>query len=397
MPGVANRHLAAMNHSVRRWLRILTPRLVILCALLAGISRAWAHKPSDSYLTLWVEADRINAQWDIALRDLDIVVGLDENYDGAITWGELQNKQKEVDAYALERLGIRVDGIVCAPRVTKHEVASHVDGAYTVIHFTLDGLAAPRKLEVNYRLFADVDPQHCGMTRVVQGEKTRTAIFSPANPSQEFDLATASRAREFATFVGQGVWHIWIGYDHILFLVALLLPAVLRREGGRWVAETGFRPALVNVVKIVTAFTLAHSITLSLAALEIIKAPSRVVESIIAASVVVAALNNLVPFFRDKVWLVVFAFGLIHGFGFANVLTDLGLAKGSLALCLVGFNVGVELGQLSIVAVVLPVAYALREKWAYQKLALGAGSAAIILVAGAWMVERVFDLKFMPF
>jgi hypothetical protein len=386
-----------MNHPVRSWLHFIPLRLVILCALLAGVPRAWAHKPSDSYLTLWVEADRINAQWDIALRDLDIVIGLDENYDGAITWGELQNRQKEVDAYALERLGIRVDGIVCAPRVTKHEVASHVDGAYTVIHFTLDGLAPPQTLEMNYRLFADVDPLHCGMTRVVQGEKTQTAIFSPANPTQKFDLASAIPAREFATFVRQGVWHIWIGFDHILFLVALLLPSVLRREGGRWVAEAGFRPVLINVVKIVTAFTLAHSITLSLAALEVIKAPSRVVESVIAASVVVAALNNLVPLFREKVWLVVFAFGLIHGFGFANVLTDLGLSKGSLALCVVGFNVGVELGQLSIVGVMLPVAFALREKWAYQKLALGGGSAAIIVVASAWMVERVFDLKFMPF
>ncbi len=375
----------------------LSPLLLTLFLACLACPRALAHKPSDSYLTLSVEAGRVNCQWDVALRDLDYVIGLDDNYDGAITWGELQKHQNDVDAYVLARLGIRVDGIVCAPRVTKHEVATHVDGTYTAISFTLDGVGAPNVIEVNYRLFAEVDPMHRGLLKITQGPKTQTAIFGPDNATQKFELTASARFQEFLAFVRQGIWHIWEGIDHVLFLVALLLPSVLRREGNGWVAVPEFKQAFVNVVKIVTAFTVAHSITLSLAALGVVHAPSRLVESVIAASVVVAALNNIVPFFRDKAWVVVFAFGLVHGFGFANVLFDLGISHGNLALTLLGFNVGVEIGQLAIVGVVLPAAFAARRLWLYHGFTLRAGSCAIMAIAGLWMVERAFDLKFMPF
>ena len=157
-----------------------------------------------------------------------------------------------------------------------------------------------------------------------------------------------------------------------------------------------FRPAFISVLKIVTAFTVAHSLTLSLAALDILRLPSRFVESVIAASVALAALNNLWPWFRGKGWLVAGGFGLIHGFGFANALADLGLASGTLALALVGFNAGVELGQLAIVAVFLPVAFAVRRSWFYQTVTLKLGSAVVILIATTWMVERMFGLTLMP-
>jgi hypothetical protein len=150
-------------------------------------------------------------------------------------------------------------------------------------------------------------------------------------------------------------------------------------------------------LKIVTAFTLAHSITLTLATLGVISLPSRWVESIIAASVVIAALNNIYPLFRERRWMMAFLFGLIHGFGFATVLSDLGLPKSALALALVGFNVGVEAGQLAIVAAFLPVAFYLRHTMLYRKVILLGGSALIALLASAWLVERAFNMKFLPF
>src|SRR5207249_427471 len=174
-------------------------------------------------------------------------------------------------------------------------------------------------------------------------------------------------------------WHIWLGFDHILFLLALLLPSVLRRGPGGWEVVDGFRPALIKMLKIVTAFTVAHSITLSLATLGILRLPARLVESAIAASVILAAVNNIRPIFPHRGWMVAFAFGLIHGFGFANVLADLGLAKETLALALVGFNLGVEIGQLAIVTAFLPIAFSLRESWVYQKLTFRFGSAMIAL------------------
>jgi hypothetical protein len=197
-------------------------------------------------------------------------------------------------------------------------------------------------------------------------------------------------------YVHEGIWHIWLGYDHVLFLIALLLPAVLRRAEGRWEPTPDFLSAFWDVLAIVTAFTIAHSITLGLAATGLIALPSRLVESAIAASVVFAGISNLYPVLVQRRWLVAFLFGLIHGFGFATVLRDLGLPRGSLALSLVSFNLGVEVGQLAIVAVFLPLAYYLRNSWTYQRLILVSGSLCIVVLACAWLIERTLDLKLLP-
>jgi hypothetical protein len=184
---------------------------------------------------------------------------------------------------------------------------------------------------------------------------------------QRFELGENDHLRQFIDYIAHGVWHIWIGFDHLLFLLSLLLPAVLIRVDGGWTGAARFRDALWDVVKVVSAFTLAHSITLTLAALDVIQLPSRWVESAIAASVIVAALNNLVVMAGASRWLFAFAFGLIHGFGFASVLADLGLPQNALLLALVAFNLGVELGQLAIVALFLPLAWGVRNQWIYRR------------------------------
>jgi hypothetical protein len=149
------------------------------------------------------------------------------------------------------------------------------------------------------------------------------------------------------------------------------------------------------VAKVVTAFTVAHSITLALAVLDIYNPPSRWVESLIALSVIVAAANNLHPLMTEDRWKMTFAFGLVHGFGFASVLKDLGLSRGGLVSSLLGFNLGVELGQLAVVAVVLPLAWWSRNTRFYQRWVLRGGSCVIIVLAGIWLAERVFDLKLL--
>ena len=193
--------------------------------------------------------------------------------------------------------------------------------------------------------------------RLEVGGGTRTAIFSPETAQQTFKLARPSPWKQFLDYLATGVEHIWKGYDHILFSLSLLLPSVVVRGKNRWVPIEGFRAAVIDVLKIVTAFTVAHSITLSLATLQVVSLPARISKSAIAMSVVLAALNNLFPIIRGRRWVVAFCFGLIHGFGFASVLTDLGLPSGVLALALVGFNLGVEVGQIAIVAIFLPAAY----------------------------------------
>lgn len=358
---------------------------------------AWSHKPSDSYLTFSVRDNTIAGQWDIALRDLDYAIGMDTNGDAEITWGEVKAKQSEIAAYAMSRLQLSTAGQNCPASVTEHLIDDHTDGAYAVLRFTVSCPVALEKLKAHYALFFDIDPQHKGLLRLQYGGTSSVAIFSPEKPTQEFTLNNPGKLSQFLDYAREGIWHIWVGYDHILFLLALLLPAVVVRQGKKWQAVTAFKPAFWSVLKIVTAFTLAHSITLTMATLGFISLPSRWVESIIAASVVVAALNNIYPLFRERRWMMAFGFGLIHGFGFASVLADLGLPREVLALALVGFNLGVEAGQLVIVAGFLPTIFLLRNTWLYQRIILLGGSIVIAGLALIWLVERAFVLKVMPF
>jgi hypothetical protein len=218
-------------------------------------------------------------------------------------------------------------------------------------------------------------------------------IFGAESHRQSIGGAETGAFEQLRQYVRDGVWHIWLGFDHILFLLSLLLPAVLLRREGSWLPARSFRAVAIDVAKIVTSFTVAHSITLTLATLSVLTPDSRWIESGIALSVVLAALNNVFPVVRHGRWVAAFGFGLIHGFGFASALKDLGLPTGSLVLSLFGFNVGVEVGQLAIVALFLPMAFGLRHTWAYRRALLGGGSIAIAAIAGAWLIERAFHVS----
>jgi hypothetical protein len=322
---------------------------------------------------------------------------LDSNGDAEITWGEVKAKHAEIAAYAFSHLHLAADGVACPLKVSEHLIDDHTDGAYAALRFGADCPSTIHQLALQYTLFHDIDPQHKGLLRLEYQGETNAAIFAPETSKQSFTLAEPDKVGQFINYAREGVWHIWIGFDHILFLIALLLPAVVVREGRHWQAVRQFKPAFWSVLKIVTAFTLAHSITLSLATLGLVSLPSRWVESTIAASVVIAALNNIFPLFRERRWMMAFVFGLIHGFGFASVLADLGLPQDALVLALVGFNVGVEAGQLAIVALFLPVTFLIRHTAFYRRLILGAGSALIVALALIWFAERAFNLKLMTF
>ncbi|HMS84848.1 MAG TPA: HupE/UreJ family protein [Nitrospira sp.] len=371
------------------------PVLMIIVFLFLTVP-AWAHKPSDSYLSLSIQNNNVVGQWDIALRDLDNAIGLDSNGDGQITWGEVRGKHDEISAYALSHLTLSTDIGTCSAEVQDQLIDDHTDGAYSVLRFRADCGQTIQRLHADYRLLFELDAQHKGLLRLTEGGQTSTAIFSQSQPVQEFALAERSVWSQSHQFIHEGIWHIWLGFDHVLFLLALLLPAVLVRTEGKWQAAGAFQGVCWNVVTIVTAFTVAHSLTLSLAALDVVRLPSRLVESTIAASVVLAGLGNLYPMMTSRRWMVAFGFGLIHGFGFAAVLTDLGLPQDSLLLSLVSFNIGVELGQLAIVAAFLPFAYLLRRSWSYPRLVLTGGSLAVIAIALVWFTERAFDLQLFP-
>jgi hypothetical protein len=379
-------------------------KAIVALLLLVLMAPAFAHKPSDSYLTLRMDGNRIEGRWDIALRDLDLALGLDGDGDGRLTWDELRARHGAIEAYALSRLSIAAGGAPCVLSAGSQQVDTHTDGAYTVLPLHGTCAVEPVELTIAYRLFGDTDAQHRGLLRIEHGiggeggvDKAGTAILGGERPVQVVPLDRAGGATQFLAYVRHGTWHIWIGTDHVLFLVSLLLPAVLVRRDGAWQHVPAFRGAATDVLKTVTAFTLAHSLTLALAALGVVAPPSRWVESAIAASVAIAALNNVWPVVPGPRWAAAFLFGLVHGFGFAGVLADLGLPRGALAASLFGFNLGVELGQLAIVAAVLPLAFALRATRAYRRVLLPAGSLAIAMVAFVWLGERAFDLPASTF
>ncbi len=396
--------------------------LLAAASLLGGIALpAQAHKSSDAYLFFDQQPDRTTLRWDIALRDLDLVLPLDADGNRDLTWGEIRAAWPRIDTLALASLA--VPG--CRFELTGHALEQRNDGAYAVLLMSAPCQVTP-KASIGYSLFASVDPTHRGIVRhTVAGAAPTLRMLVPAAipatipavalpvpapaaasvpasvaPTSAAEVASAEPTDPHTpSFIGEGVHHILTGYDHLLFLLCLLLPSVLQRRSGppaAWAAVAGWRQALLPVAKTVTLFTLAHSVTLALAALGWVKLSPSFVEPAIAATIMLAAFDNLRPLLlRWRGW-VTFCFGLIHGFGFAGVLGELQLPPAQFGWALFQFNLGLELGQLTLVLAVVPLLYALRRRPAYVPLVLRTGSGLALLMALVWLVERTSDWRLLP-
>jgi len=399
--------------------------LLLLCG---GTLPAMAHRANDAWLQLTVTNQSITLQLDLPLRDLDAVLGLDTSDDGNLTWGELRRREGHLNEYITRHVTLTNthEKMLLVPEPLR--LVNHEDVMCASLLYTAESTRPFTHLTLTYRCLFDLDPQHRALVQAVWAGASValttsnamtlplstdhfTGLLSPAEPSVTFfQRGTESESTRGAqSFFWEGVHHIGSGYDHLLFLTALLLPSVLRRTPDGWQAAKSFREALTAVVQVVTAFTIAHSLTLAAAAAGVARPPSRLIESAIAASVLYAALINLrsrssavsAPGAGVEIgWrrvTVPFVFGLIHGFGFANALGELGLTGIALALPLLGFNLGVEAGQLAGVAVFFPIAFALRTTTAYRRGVLPVGSILIALIATAWLIDRAFALGRMPF
>jgi len=382
----------------RAWPDIL-PLVLGLCLLFALIFRSNAHAPSDTYLWLTLTGTNLTGEWRVAVRDLQHALGVDKLDFEATRLQELHLREEALAIDTLSGLKVLLDGQLLALTLTDQERQSRPNGDELLLRFRSEPwITKPLKFAVDAKVLFNLDPTLRCILHVQSWSKSVDSILDANSAGLSMTLSEPpSNGRQLLTFIWRGMEHIWTGYDHILFLIALLLPAVLRWHEQKWDGASAFRPVIVNVLKIVTAFTVAHSITLALASLKIVTLPTRWVESVIAASVILAAANNLIPLFRERSWMVAFGFGLVHGFGFASALTEAGLPTGGLVMALIGFNVGVEIGQLAIVSIFIPAAYQVRQTLGYRFLALRAGSVDVMLVAAVWMAERMFDFKVLPF
>jgi hypothetical protein len=358
-----------------------------------------AHTLGESYLYLQIYPDHISGRFEIALSDLNSALGF-AGTDLEVTEQNLDERAGYLKNYYHQHVSISSDRGPVEIDFGPHGFLGS-RGGFVLLPFEFGGIdGAPETLTIDYSILFDNEPGHRGFLLVEHNWATGTfanenqisLVFSPSSRRQDFDLTSSGRWLGFTAIVGLGMEHIWMGLDHVMFLIALLLPAVLRREHGEWSSVDSFAAAFWNVVKIVSAFTVAHSITLSLAALDLVRLPERLVEVAIAVSIAAAAAEILFPLFRQRTWLIVFGFGLFHGFGFAGALSEMGVLGENLGISLLAFNLGVEIGQIVIVTVAFPVLFMMRRLGLYRRLALPAAAVVMILISGAWIVERAFDI-----
>ena len=392
--------------------------LCLFLALFLLPALAGAHKPETSYLYLTIRKEQIVGRVEINDADLERVlkVELPENP----TEEDLAPYLDRIHAYITER--VRLSSGTKRYRLdwTKTEVLDLDEAEYDYnvgrFYYTLAGLdgAVPDDLDIQYTILFDEHREHNGAViidqnwkaGIISNETNLSATFNPSSTTTSLDLTDGSVWTGFWAMVKSGMWHIYIGLDHILFIVALILPSVVRRkknvlpsaeitskkDGNQWVPVPNFKEAFFTILKVVTSFTIAHSITLSLAALDIVTLPGRPVETIIAFSIALAAFHNIYPLWNAREWIIAFVFGLFHGFGFASVMADLGLSNDYMAYTILGFNVGVEFGQVLIILAIFPLLFLIR-KWKYYGHFVFWGSAFLILISMQWVIERGFDFN----
>lgn len=377
---------------------------LVVCLAFAAPARA--HRLGEGYIILNVGETTISGRIELNLEDVDDAMNVDQDGDGVVSEEELAAVMAELLGYVEPRVKLGDTDSWWELTYSEHELASYPLGNYVVLPFEV-GVAGnvPDEIRIEYELLFDHDENQKGLLVIESNERIGfenaneavTSLFNAEHTLQTLDLTEDPTRNMLLLFIKEGVWHIWIGLDHILFLIALLLPSVRDRNEPWWKPVKGFKPAFWEVLKVVTLFTVAHSITLALAAMRIVTLPGYIVETIIAGSIVIAALDNIVPIFKGNIGWVVFGFGLFHGLGFASVLSPLTLSEVSMGTTLFGFNVGVELGQIAIICVAFPILFVLRNaKW-YPDLIQRGLSGLLILLGICWMIERMFDVTIVGF
>lgn len=369
-------------------------------ALLATVS-ANAHSKGQTYLYLSISEQDIMVRFEVSPEDLNKALRLGLATDGSLSIADLQSHSQVIADYLTGRTTIAPDGKRADLRFEQHTIRDTEASQYVLSHFAIDDLPQrAERIDFDYNVLLDEDSKHSGVLVIENDWKSHTfaneagvsLVFTNDSRKQSLDLTSSSYLRGLLGMVRLGMVHILEGYDHIMFLIALLLPAVLWRKDRHWEPVTRFRSALWQVAKIVTVFTIAHTITLSLAALQIVAMPPRLVESVIAASIAIAALDVFFPIFHKRIVLVVFLFGLFHGAGFASVILSMEIHPDYMVGTLFGFNLGVEVGQLIIVCLLFPVFFALRNWAGYVRYAMPMVAVCLIVVASYWFVERAFDV-----
>ncbi len=345
---------------------------------LAFAFNAQAHNPGLSTLKLRHDGEELRAVLIFSHSDIESILPIDQNFDGIISVEEISAAQKTLENLAKNLLEITLDDKPIAVSATKCSVDENSNFQFDLT------------LEKNFGTLLKVVSKW--INALPPGHRQFVSFQEGVGPAMTEDLLDANdnvftvnlvaapvrapqRSHSFSEFFVLGIRHILTGYDHLLFLFALLIVC----------------QSFASIAKIVTCFTLAHSLTLALATLNIVQIPSRIIEPTIAASIVYVGLENIFRHGHPKGrWLLTFAFGLAHGFGFAGVLREMEIAKaGSVVVPLVSFNLGVETGQIAVAAVLLPLLWQLKRLPQFAPRWVPACSVLVAAAGAYWFIERV--------
>ncbi|WP_170422293.1 HupE/UreJ family protein [Ruegeria arenilitoris] len=365
--------------------------------LTALATPAHAHRVNETYVYFDVTENTLSGRIEVTLTDLTrIQQGLPQ-VENALTEDEVRATQTAFFDYFKDRLQLSANGQPYQIELDDITFFGSSIDTFAQFHFNvLDVDRTPTTIQISYDGLLDVDPGHRGFALIGsnsrngmdENEAYISLVFAPGDGTKDLYLNDEPIKDIARSFFEYGVWHIWLGFDHLLFLVTLLLAAVMRIDNDHWVPSDSIRDSLWQAVKVVTLFTIANTIALSLATFGIITLPVTLVEAVIALSIAAVALGNLFPRFHASVWKLAILFGIFHGFGFANVLEPLGLDASRKATGLATFNIGIEIGQLAVVMVLFPIFFILRRLTAYRVVFLQFGSIALIAVSVLWFLDR---------
>lgn len=374
--------------------------------LTAGLAtRAGAHSGFQSYLYLDVSSDSLGGRVEMPIRDLNTALDLDLGGSNEEVLAGLQANSDAVTRYVSDHLAIGDPNATWQINFAAAELffsdAPEQDDNYVLFPFVVDVPSndVPRQFDITFDPFFDEIAGRDSLlligndweAGVIDNGREVLVAFDDASRTQTIDLGDTSWTKTFDASIDLGVNHIKSGTDHILFVLVLVLPSVLIFST-RWEPTPTFGSALWRVLKVVTMFTVAHSITFTLAGLNLLPLPpARIVESIIAASIAAAALHNIRPIAPNKEWVIAFVFGLFHGIGFASVVSGLDVSRSTQLLSLAGRNVGIEIGQSVVVMLTFPALFILRRTRFFHPFLLTA-SATLAVVSFGWMIERLFKV-----
>lgn len=367
-------------------------RWLLMLVLFIQTSLVLAHARNNAFLDLVENSGELSGSLQLRLEDLPLIADVDSDHDQQLTWGEVKSAEVAIGAYITQHLRFSYRDSPCVLSLGQLQIQQVAGGSYLYVPLDPGCIIAGDGLRIDYSLLFAADAAHRGLASIQRRDASTVFVFAPQQQRLVISGPEQSRSALPLQFIEEGVWHIWSGYDHLLFLLALLIPLFVNRRPSMTDIPLTWQSAAVKVLKLVTAFTLAHSITLIAASIYQPAFKPALIETLIALSVLLAGINILMPMFDKGHWRVAFGFGLVHGLGFATALSGLDLPRDAFIECLLSFNLGVELGQLAILLPCIPLLLLCTRQLYFRTLVMPMLALMVVGISLWWAAERVVQI-----